>query len=191
MPRREVKDVPGPDLELGAVVHSAIHGAGQYEPHMMELAARSPGDGPHVLGPPPAGLQRKPADHQLSDSDRARRPLLEREGFVGSRHVLHPRTRCVHPSLPRSAAPARDTGAAQRPESLNVPTSHLPRGLQGRQVVTDGPDAGAQVTTVVLILVPLESALRERCCLTNERPTQRSRPDRRSRQPGLSPALTW
>ena len=107
MPRWDIKDVPGPDLELGAVIHSAIHGTRQREPHMVELAACRPGDGAHMLRPPPAGLQHEPADHHLSDSDRARRCPLEREDFVGNRQVLRSRRSCVHPSLPRSTAQQR------------------------------------------------------------------------------------
>src|SRR5712671_3073526 len=71
---------------------------------MMELAACRPGDGAHMLRPPPPGLQHEPADHHLSDSDRARRCPLEREDFVGNRQVLRSRRSCVHPSLPRSTA---------------------------------------------------------------------------------------
>src|SRR4051812_20642712 len=117
MPGWDVEDVPGPDGELRAVVHPAIHDTGHREPHMMELAARCPGDGPHVRGPAPAGLQHEPTDHELPDSYRGRRPFREREGLVRSRQVLHPRTICVHPGLPRSAGRARDAGAAPRLES--------------------------------------------------------------------------
>src|SRR5690348_10943190 len=86
-----------PDLERGAVIHPAIHGTGQHESHVMELAACRPGDGAHMLRPPPAGLQHEPADHHLSDPDRARRCPLEREDFVGTRQVLRSRRSCVHP----------------------------------------------------------------------------------------------
>src|SRR3984893_1162441 len=104
VPGWDIKNVPGPGLELGAVIHPAIHGARQHESHMMELAACRPADGAHMLRPPPAGLQHQPADHHLSDPDRARRCPLEREDFVGTRQVLRSRRSCVHPSLPRSAA---------------------------------------------------------------------------------------
>src|SRR5690348_10064480 len=57
VPGRDIKDVPGPDLERGAVIHPAIHGTRQHEPDMMELAACRPGDGAHMLRPPPAGFQ--------------------------------------------------------------------------------------------------------------------------------------
>jgi hypothetical protein len=49
MPGWDVKDVSGPDLEFGAVVHPAVHGTGQREPHMVELAAGGTGRGAHML----------------------------------------------------------------------------------------------------------------------------------------------
>ena len=62
-PGWDIKRRPRAYLELGAVIHSAIHGTRQRKPHMMELAAWRPGDGAHMLRPPPARIQQQPTDH--------------------------------------------------------------------------------------------------------------------------------
>ena len=126
MPRWDIKDVPGPDLELGAVIHSAIHGTRQRKPHMMELAACCPGDGAHMLRPPPAGLQHSrpttssPTLTVLADPFSSERissgtdRFFVRGGRVSTR---------VFPDLPTRRGTLAPLGAQR---AFNVPTSHRP-----------------------------------------------------------------
>src|SRR3954464_733881 len=145
VPGWEGEDVPGLDGEVGAVVHPAVHDPGERETHVVELTARRPDDGPHVRGPAPTGLQLEPPHHQLADSDRGRRSLLQGEGLVRSRHVLRPWPIGVHPGLLRSAGPTRDAGALGArvgwagENDRGAPATARPGGSERRPWLLVGP----------------------------------------------------
>src|SRR5205807_288552 len=72
---RHVKDVSGAELALAAVVHPQRHLAGQDVAEMLDLARVGAGDRLHVLGPPPARLERAAADLVAADVDELDAPF--------------------------------------------------------------------------------------------------------------------
>src|SRR5579884_1384389 len=88
--RGDGHDVPGTELELGAVVHAHPLAPGYDIAEVGSLAAVGAGNRLHVLGPLPSRLERGPTDHSaahLHDLDVAA-PVFERSPFVGGVEAL-------------------------------------------------------------------------------------------------------
>ena len=69
MPRRDLEDLAGADLEFRAVRHLGAQAACERDPQVMELACVSAGDGLHVHRPAPARLVGHPADDRIVELD--------------------------------------------------------------------------------------------------------------------------
>src|SRR5208283_4622254 len=81
-PGRDVKQHAGPQLVNRTIVHRRCGTAGDYQPNMLDIAARSPYARAHVFGPLPSGLVDSPADGHATEANEFESSLFERPHFI-------------------------------------------------------------------------------------------------------------
>src|SRR5688572_14161174 len=115
MAGRDREEVAGPQDDLGAVRHAHPRRSADDDPDVLDLAEVGAGDGPYVLGPPPARRVDRAAELAAGDPVELEPSEGEVAGLDGSGDVLEVHERVLalftrattRDRSPRDPAPAR------------------------------------------------------------------------------------
>src|SRR5213076_3463076 len=122
VPRRDVKQVAGPERERLAVVHDDAAPPRDDEPHVLDLTALGPRDGADVRGPLPPRLVAGAPDGEGADPHEIELSLLEAARLVGP--VESSDDRVSH------AGPLHPTRMLSSTHFSTISTSQAASGLQ-------------------------------------------------------------